>query len=91
MVLQSGRSIGAIFRKYSTFLDHHTMDHNHDHSHQHELLFVTCVMCGSSNMIVAVMEGALLFDCADCRTEVGMIDNVQEDTHALLAKGCKGH
>lgn len=67
------------------------MQSSHDHTHQHELLFVTCARCGSSAVIVAVMEGALLFDCADCKAEIGMMEDIQADSKALLEKGCRGH
>lgn len=42
-------------------------------------------------MVVMIMDGAILFDCADCKTEVGGMENIADDTQRLLSKGCLAH
>lgn len=61
---------------------------NNDHAHENEVLYMHCHSCGSGALNVAIVEGALLFDCAVCEEQVGMIENIEEDTKTLLEKGC---
>jgi hypothetical protein len=61
------------------------------HNHEHERLFLSCKKCGSTAMLVIVMQGALLFNCADCSSPTGMMENVEKETRQLLDEGCQNH
>ena len=58
------------------------------HDHEDELLFLHCSICGSGAITVMIMEGMLLFDCGECKNEIGAVDNIQEFTEECLSHGC---